>query len=86
MKLMLLLAILVGSATLGYAQTTPSAAPATASSSPSVAGTKNVGADRADAPQAPGMSTTPTTAGQLRRPGATGRRAARKSTPDKLPK
>jgi len=47
MKITLLLLALLGSATLGHAQTAPSA--------PAASGTKNVGADRADAPQAPGM-------------------------------
>ena len=63
MKTTLLLAALLSCATLGYAQTTPSATPAaaTAGSTQQAAGTKNVGTDRADAPQAPGMqSTTPT--------------------------
>jgi len=52
MKTLLLLVACLGCATASYAQTTP--APA---SPPAVSGTKNVGADRADAPQAPGMST-----------------------------
>lgn len=38
-----------------HAQTTPATAPT--GSTPAVSGTKNVGSDRADAPQAPGMST-----------------------------
>jgi hypothetical protein len=66
MKTTILLAALLGCATLGYAQTTPSATPAaaTAGSTQDAAGTKNVGSNRADAPQAPGMQgatlTTPT--------------------------
>ncbi len=81
MKTMLLLALLASCATLSRAQTTPSTPPTAAS--PTVAGTKNVGADRADAPQAPGMSATPTTApGQKSRPRAT----TRKTTTGKLPK
>jgi hypothetical protein len=64
MKTPILLAALLSCATLGYAQTTPSATPAaaTAGSTQQAAGTKNVGTDRADAPQAPGMQgATPTT-------------------------
>lgn len=78
---MLLLALLASCATLSRAQTTPSTSPSTAP--PSVAGTKNVGADRADAPQAPGMSMTPPTS-----PGQKGRSraAARKTAAGKLPK
>ncbi|MGI4741836.1 MAG: hypothetical protein ACRYG7_42265 [Janthinobacterium lividum] len=56
MKTLLLLATCLGWATASYAQTTPtSSAPTSAPSDAS--GTKNVGTDRADAPQAPGMTT-----------------------------
>jgi hypothetical protein len=59
MKTTLLLAALLGVAALGHAQTAPSTS--TGTTAP-VTGTKNVGSDRADAPQAPGMqSATPTT-------------------------
>jgi len=64
MKTAFFLAALLGCATLSHAQTTPSATPtaATAGSTQVAAGTKNVGTDRADAPQAPGMqSATPIT-------------------------
>jgi hypothetical protein len=86
MKTMLLLAAFVGCATLGHGQTTPSASPAaaTAGSSTGAAGTKNVGSDRADAPQAPGMSAgsaTPTGPASSTR--ANDRRAARKATSGK---
>jgi hypothetical protein len=63
MKTVFFMAALLGCATLSHAQTTPSATPAaaTAGSITDAAGTKNVGADRADAPQAPGMQgATPT--------------------------
>ena len=59
MKTTILLAALLSCATLSYAQTAPT--PATGTTQPS--GTKNVGSDRADVPQAPGMQaavTTPT--------------------------
>lgn len=52
MKYLLLLAGLAG-APAAFAQTTPATQPAS--------GTKNVGRDRADAPQAPGMSSTAST-------------------------
>ncbi|MGI4824515.1 MAG: hypothetical protein ACRYFV_25170 [Janthinobacterium lividum] len=59
MKTTLLLSALLGVVTLSHAQTAPSTSTGTAAP---VTGTKNVGGDRADAPQAPGMqSTTPTT-------------------------
>ena len=59
MKATLLFAGLLGLATLSHAQTAP--ATTTGSTAP-VTGTKNVGSDRADAPQAPSMqSTTPVT-------------------------
>jgi hypothetical protein len=63
MKTTILLAVLLSCATFSQAQTTPSATPAaaTAGSTQQAAGTKNVGTDRADAPQAPGMQgATPT--------------------------
>ena len=80
-----LLAALFGCATLGYAQTTPSATPAAATvgSSPGASGTKNVGADRADAPQAPGMQaagTTPLSSGRLHSTKAGSRRGTKKMT------
>jgi hypothetical protein len=72
MKKTLLLSALLGIATLGYAQTAPSTS--TGSAAP-VTGTKNVGSDRADAPQAPGMqSATPTTP-----TASSSRKAAKKS-------
>ena len=82
---MTLLAALVSCASLGYAQTTPSATPAaaTAGSSTGASGTKNVGSDRADAPQAPGMQasgTTPISSGRLHSTKAGIRRAAKKNT------
>lgn len=86
MKTTLLLAALVSCATLSHAQTTPSASPAaaTAGSPAGVAGTKNVGADRADAPQAPGMSAASATpSGQMGRARATDRRAAHKAAKGK---
>jgi hypothetical protein len=58
MKTTLLLSALLSVAALSHAQTAPSTSTGTAAP---VAGTKNVGGDRADAPQAPAMqSTTPT--------------------------
>jgi len=63
MKTPLLLAALLGCAILAHAQTTPATGSSTAAS-----GTKNVGSDRADAPQAPGMQasgTTPISSGRL---------------------
>ena len=56
MKTLLLLTAGLTCAMLSHAQTT--SPPATTSPTPAVSGTKNVGADRADAPQAPGMSTS----------------------------
>lgn len=54
MKTIFLLAAGLACATTSHAQTTPPA-PGTGTNAP-VSGTKNVGADRADAPKAPGMS------------------------------
>lgn len=60
MKTTFFLAALLSSATLGYAQTTPTPSAGTAGTSPA-AGTKNVGSDRADLPTAPGMQAATTT-------------------------
>jgi hypothetical protein len=86
MKTTLLLAALISCTALSHAQTTPSASPAaaTAGSPAGVAGTKNVGTDRADAPQAPGMSAASATpSGQRGHARAADRRAARKATTGK---
>ena len=84
MKTTLFLAALLSCASLGYAQTTPSATPAatTAGSTQQASGTKNVGSDRADAPQAPGMQasgTTPISSGRLHSTKAGQRRSAKKA-------
>jgi hypothetical protein len=85
MKTTILLATLLGCATLSHAQTTPSATPAaaTAGSTQDAAGTKNVGADRADAPQAPGMQgATPTSPTRIRgsKPNHRGKHTATSNT------
>lgn len=77
MKTTLLLAALLGCATLATAQTTP-----TTGSTQQASGTKNVGSDRADAPQAPGMQaagTTPISSGRLHSTKASHQRGARKA-------
>jgi len=77
MKTTLLLAALLGCATLASAQTTPATGSSTGAS-----GTKNVGSDRADAPQAPGMQasgTTPISSGRLHSTKAGHRRGAKKA-------
>ena len=56
MKTLFFLAACLSCTVASHAQTTPTA-PATGTTAP-VSGTKNVGADRADAPQAPGMSSS----------------------------
>jgi hypothetical protein len=56
MKTFLLVAVCLSWTTASYAQTTPTSPPATTEPN-GASGTKNVGADRADAPQAPGMTT-----------------------------
>lgn len=86
MKTTLLLAALLGCATLGHAQTAP--ASPSAGTNQAASGTKNVGADRADAPQAPGMqssSTTPTAAGRMKGSKGAGRRGTRPKAPASQP-
>jgi hypothetical protein len=56
MKTFLLVAVCLSWTTASYVQTTPASPPATTEPN-GASGTKNVGADRADAPQAPGMTT-----------------------------
>lgn len=77
MKMPLLLAVFLGGATLATAQTTPATG-----STQQASGTKNVGNDRADAPQAPGMQaagTTPVSSGRLHSTKAGHQRGARKA-------